>query len=59
MLTLIFARRQLVHTCFFAFIGTVVELQGFLRRPASGVRNVCDDTAGEFHEFGGLANDEY
>jgi hypothetical protein len=36
-----------------------VELQGLLRRPASGVGNVCDDTAGEFHELRGHANDEY
>ena len=43
----------------FAFFGAVVELQGLLRRPTSGVRDRCDKPAGEFHELGGLANDEY
>jgi hypothetical protein len=42
----------------FRVFGAVVELQGFLRRPTSGVCDLSDNTAGEFHELGGLA-DEY
>jgi hypothetical protein len=43
---------------FSLFSGAVVELQGLLRRPTSGVCDLSDRTAGEFQELGGLA-DEY
>ena len=57
-LTPVVARHHGVQTGFFAFFGAVVELQGLLRRPTSGVCDLSDRTAGEFHELGGLA-DEY
>jgi hypothetical protein len=53
-LTLIVAGHPLVQKELLRFFAAVVELQGVLRRPTSGV---CDCTAGEFHELGRIANE--
>jgi hypothetical protein len=56
-LTLIVARHRLPRSNLFGLSGAVAELQGLLWRPTSGVRDLRDNPAGEFHELGGLAND--
>jgi hypothetical protein len=56
-LTLIVAGHRLVQKTFYAFFGAVVELQGLLRRPTSGVCDLYDSIAGEFHEIGRIANE--
>lgn len=59
MLTLIFARHRLAQTTFLALSARSGNCRVSYSVQPGGARNLCDGTAGEFHELGGFANDEY
>ncbi len=59
MLTLVFAGYRLAQTTFLALSARSGNCRVSYGVQPGGVRNLCDGTAGEFHESGDIANDEH